>query len=188
MNKLISSRFISLAEKPHASKKADEKIKKKLSALNFSGDTKYLEFEAEQTYSFGPDKFTVKFDKYLFSRIEPSFLKKLDQFVGFTIIRSLYLIKNGSSSYLLSIGPMSATSGMGHYYRTHLLVQLDSNRPAVEFQSISDDPRRIKIADSGSIYYVQIDLGDYVMEGQTSYRVPLIVSLFSIDSTGQKKI
>lgn len=167
--------------------KADEKIKKRLSALNFIGETKYLEFEAEQAYSFGSDKFIVKFDRDLFSRIEPSYLKKIDEFVAATVIRNLYLLKNGDSSYLLAIGPMSATSGMGHYYRPHLLVPVDSNRPAIEFRSISDDPRRIKIANSAAIYYVQIDLGDYVMDGQTSNRVPLIVSLFSVDDKGQKK-
>jgi hypothetical protein len=169
--------------------KADENIKKKLPTPGDNGDTKYLEFEAEQTYNSGSDKFTVKFDRGLFSRIDPRFLKKLDQFVGFTITRNLYLIKNGNSSYLLSIGSMSATSGMGHLYRDHLLVPLDLNRPAIEFESISDDPRRIGIADSGTIYYTQIDPPYFgAVKESASKSLRLTGSLFTVDNAGNKKL
>lgn len=169
--------------------KADENTKKKLATLGYDADTKYYEFEAEQTYNFGPDKFTVKLDRNLFSRIDPGFLKKLDQFVGYTITRNLYLIKNGNSSYLLSIGSGSATSGMGHLYRLHLLIPLDLNRPVIEFESISDDPRRIGIADSGSIYYTQIDPPYYgAIKESASKSLRLTGSLFTVDNAGNKRL
>jgi len=169
--------------------KADENAKKKLATLGYDADTKYYEFEAEQTHNFGPDKFTVKLDRNLFSRIDPGFLKKLDQFVGYTITRNLYLIKNGNSSYLLSIGSMSATSGMGHLYKYHFLVPLDLNRSVIEFESISDDPRRIGIADSGTIYYTQIDpLYFGAVKESASKPLHLTGSLFTVDNAGNKKL
>ena len=170
-------------------RKADENMKAKLSGLGFSGSTEYLEFEAVETNSFGSDKFTVKFDRNLFSRIDPKFLKKLDQFIGYTITRNLYLIKNGNSSFLLSIGSGSATSGMGHLFRLHLLLPFDLDRPVTEFESISDDPRRIGIADSGSIYYTQIDPPYYgAVKESASKSLRLTESLFSIDSAGNKRL
>lgn len=168
--------------------KADENIKTKLSALGFNGNTEYLELEAVETNSFGADKFTVNFDKDLFSKINPDSLKRLDKYVGFTDFRNLYFLKNNNNGYLLLIGHESATSGMGHYYRTHLLVPLDSNRTVTDFQSISDDPRRIKIADSGAVYYAQVDLDDDAIKDQTSKRVSLIVSLFAVDNTNNKRL
>ncbi|MBK8148040.1 MAG: hypothetical protein IPK58_07425 [Acidobacteria bacterium] len=142
-----------------------------------------------ETNSFGADKFTVNFDKDLFSKINPDSLKKLDKYVGFTDFRNLYFLKNNNTDYLLLIGHESATSGMGHYYRTHLLVPLDSNKTAVDFQSISDDPRRIGIADSGAVYYVQIDPPYFgAIKESTTKRLRLIVSLFAVDNTGDKRL
>lgn len=168
--------------------KADEKIEKKLSALGFKRSTEYLEFEAVETSSFGADKFIVNFDKNLFSRINPDLLKKLDEYVGFTDSRNLYFVKNNDVDYLLLIGHQSATSGMGHYYRIHLLLPLDSNKPVIDFQSMSDDPRRVKIVNSGTIYYTQIDLDNDNIKDYESKRMPLIVSLFTIDNTGNKNL
>lgn len=168
--------------------KSDETIKKKLSALNFNGDDEYLEFETIQTYNSGPDKFTVSFNKDLFSKINADSLKKLDQYVGFTITRNLYFIKDGKIGYLLLIGHESAGSGLGLNYMAHLLVPLDSDKPTIVFQSISDNPRKVKLSDSGAIHYVQFDLDNNSMKDQTSKQVPLTVSLFTIDSGNNKSL
>lgn len=168
--------------------KAEENLKTKLPELGFNSSTEYLEFEVTETNSFGADKFTVNIDKHLFSKTNPDSLKNLDKYVGFTDSRNLYLLKNDNISYLLLIGHESATSGLGHFYRTHLLVPIDSDRTAIEFQSISDDPRRIRIADSGAIYYVLVDLDNDSIEDPTSTRVPLEVSLYSVDSANNKRL
>lgn len=167
--------------------KLDENIKKKLSTLGYKGDTKYLEFDAEQTYNFGPDKFTVKFEKDLFSKLDPKYLKELDQYVGSTIVRDLYLIEDIDSRYLLAIGPESTGSGMGALYLSHLLIPLEVNRPVIEFESISDDPRRIKISDSGTLYYVQIDPPYFgAVKESTKKRLNLTVSLFAVDGSNKR--
>lgn len=166
---------------------ADEQIRKKMPLRDSQGAIEYSVFEAVETNSFGSDKFTVNLDKNLFSSINPDALKTLDKYVGLTDFRQLYFIKNENSGYLLLIGHASSTSGMGHNFREHLLVPLDSNRPTIEFSSISDDPRRIRIANSNTIHYVQIEL-DYESVKQTTKRVRLIVSLFTVDSTGNKRL
>ncbi|MCZ2391147.1 MAG: hypothetical protein LC113_08735 [Acidobacteria bacterium] len=168
---------------------ADEDFKRKLSELNVREDTEYFEFAAEQTYERGAAKFTVKVDRELFLAIEPNILKKLDQSVGFTVTRNLYLLKNGNSSYLLLIGPGSATSGMGHLYGDHLLLPLDANRSAIEFESISDDPRRVRLTDSGSICYVKIDppyMG--AVKESRSRPLRLTASVFLTDGTRSKQL
>ena len=169
--------------------KADENIKRKLSEQGINGNAEYSEFKAVETNSFGADKFTVNFDKDMFSKINPDSLRKLDKYAGLTITRSLYYIKNNKTGYLLLIGQPSASSGLGLYYKAHLLLPLDSNGPVVEFESISDDPRRIKIADSGAIYYVQIDPPYYgAIKESTTKRLNLRVSLFAVDGTGNKSL
>lgn len=167
----------------------DENIKKKVSTIRFNGNTDYSQFNAVETNSFGSDKFTVKFDKELFSKINPSSLKKLDDYVGFTDSRYLYYIKDANHGYLLLIGHESATSGMGHYYRSHLLIPLESNTSVIEFQSISDDPRRIGITDSGAVYYIQID-PPYVgaIKDVATKSIELTVSLFTVNSMSNKRL
>ncbi|MGB7070291.1 MAG: hypothetical protein WBD22_12420 [Pyrinomonadaceae bacterium] len=169
--------------------KTDENVKRKLRILGYEGATKFFEFDATQTYNSGPDKFTLKINKDLFSRIDSNFLKKLDQYVGFTITRNLYFLENDDTRYLLLIGTESATSGMGHNYRTHLLVPLDPNRSAIDFQSISDNPRRIGIAESGEIYYTQIDPPYFgAIREVEKEPIRLTASVFIIDSAGNKRL
>lgn len=169
--------------------RADENIKKKLSALGFNADTKYFEFEAVEKNSFGSDKFILNFDKVQFSNLSSDSLKKLDKYIGFTDSRKLYFIKNKNISYLLLIGHDSSTSGMGHNYRTHLLIPLNPNRPPIDFNSISEDPRRIRIDDSGTIYYVQIDPPYFgAIKDGAAKSIDLTVSLFTVDSMSNQKV
>lgn len=155
---------------------ADKKIERTLSAIGLSGDIEYFRFEAPEMESA---KVTVNFDIELFSKISPASLKNLDEYMGFTDFRDLYLIRNGKTSYLLLVGHQSATSGIGHLYRLHLLVPLDPNKPGITFDSISEDPRRIKIDASGTIYYVQID--DDPGNPKESRTRRLDVSLISVE-------
>lgn len=152
-------------------------------------DTNYFEFGPTEKSEFGSNILVLNIMKDQFSQISPDSLKKLDQYVGFTDDRQIYFIKSKNLSYLLLVGHESATSGMGHYYRTHLLIPFDLNRPVIEFESISDDPRRIGIADSGSIYYTQIDPPYYgAIKESASKSLHLTGSLFTVDAAGNKRL
>lgn len=156
-------------------------IKDKLSGLGFKGNTKYFAFNSQK-------KFTLKLNKEQSAKISLDSVKKLDSNAGVTDSNELYLIKNEDHEYLLLTGHNIGTSGIGHYYRYHTLVPLNSNRPILEFDSILSEPRKIKIDDSGVIYYTQIDSVDFgAVKNVGSNNFPVIVSLFTFDGASNKK-
>lgn len=157
------------------------KIKNKFSSLGFKGNTKYFKFDNQK-------KFTLRLNKEQSAKINLDLVKKLDSNASLTDSNELYFIKSENHGYLLLTGHSIGTSGIGHYYRYHTLVPLDSNKPIIEFDSISSDPRKIKIDDSGTIYYTQIDSVDFgAVKNVDSDNFPVTVSLFTFDGVSNKK-
>lgn len=170
-------------------KQVDEKITSKLLELNYNGNMEYFEFDVKEKRKLPGEKFVIQFSKDQFAKIQPNLLLKLDQFFGYMDFRNLYFIENSNVGYLLLIGHQSATSGIGHNYRLHLLIPLDLNKPEISFNSISDDPMRVKVDNSGVVYYAQVDeREDEPFPKIDSKARRLNASLFTFDHTSKKEL
>jgi hypothetical protein len=163
--------------------KLEKKIINKLNVLGLRGKTKYFKFDERENESF-----TLKLSKEQSGKINLNFIKKLDSNADFTLSDELYFIKNNNHGYLLLTGHETAASGIGHLYRHHILVPMDSNKSIVEFDSMLSDPRKIKIDDSGTIYYTQIDSTYFgAARDVNSDYFDVIVSFFTFDGVSNKK-
>lgn len=168
-------------------RETDTNIRKKLPGLGFNGNTKYFKFLGEEKNE--QQRFTLRLGKENFARINLDSLKKFDSQASFTESNDLYFLKNKEYDYLVMIGRNIGASGYGHYYRVHTLLPLTSKKPMIEFDSLTDDPRKIRIDDSGRIYYVQIDsrkLG--AIADVDTNNLPVTVSLFSFNGERDKKL
>ncbi len=159
----------------------DAKVKKKLPDLGFKGNTKYFVLEDQ-------GKFTLMLSKEQYATINPDLMKKFDSLASLTDSNELYFIKNNDYEYLLLIGHNTGASGYGHYYRHHTLLPLARNKAILEFDSLTHSPGKIRIDDSGTIYYVQIDSETVgAIEDVESNKFPVTVSIFTFDGISKKK-
>lgn len=169
--------------------KIEKKIEDKLNVLGFKGKTKYFKFNGQEKVSDNkPFSFTLKLNNEQVPKLNLDFVKKLDSDATNYDSFELYFLKNKQHEYLLLIGHASGTSGIGHLYRYHTLVPLNSNKGVIELDSMFTDPRKIKIDDSGTIYYTQVDSTYFGAAGDVdSANFSVVVSLFTIDGEKSKK-
>ncbi len=170
--------------------KIEKKIEDKLAVLGFKGKTKYFNFnEKEKVSDNKPFSFSLKLNSEQLAKLNLDFVKKLDSAALNYDSCELYFLKNNRHEYLLLIGHASATSGIGHLYRYHTLVPMNSNKSVVELDSMFSDPRKIKIDDSGTIYYTQVDSTYFgaVKDVDSDY-FSVVVSLFTLNGEKSKKL
>ncbi len=170
--------------------KIERKIEDKLAVLGFRGKTKYFKFNDQEKVSDNkPFSFLLKLRSEQSAKLKLDFVKKLDSDAMNYDSCNLYFLKNNQHEYLLLIGHASATSGIGHLYRYHTLVPLDSNKSIIELDSIFSDPRKIKIDDSGTIYYMQVDSTYFgAVKDVNSPNFSVVVSLFTLNGEKSKKL
>ncbi len=161
----------------------ESKLNKKLSSLGLSGSIQYFEPESKQSYSFGPDKFVIKIHRNLFEQVGMEAWKKVDEYVGNTVTRRLFVLANDGFTKLLLIGNESAASGLGHLLRSHFLLSANSDSPAISFRSISDDPRRVGFSTLGTTYFVQIEpIDSDDKKASTTKSIRLKSSLLTVEN------
>lgn len=160
-------------------------IGRKLPTFAFGGDTKYFMFNYDESNE--QRIFALTLSKEQFALINLDSLKKFDSDASFTDSNNLYFLKNKEYGYLALIGHNIGSSGYGHYYQVHTLLPLRPDKPMIEFDSLGNDPRKIRIDNSGNIHYIQIDskkLGAVT----DSNDFPVTVSLFSFDNKSHKEL
>ena len=170
-------------------RETDVKIRKKLLDLGFKSDTKYFIFEGQEKNSIEQKRFTLRLSKEQVAKINLGLMKEFDSQASNLNLNDLYFLKNNNHESLLMIGHNVGTSGYGHYYRVHILFPLEPNQSIFEFHSVTGDPRKISIDESGRIHYVQIDskrLG--AVTDVDSDDFPVTVSLFTYNGASHKKI
>lgn len=170
--------------------KIEKKIEDKLTVLGFRGKTKYFKFNEQEIVSDNkPFSFSLKLSSEQLANLKLDYVKKLDSDAMNYDSCNLYFLKNNQHEYLLLIGHASATSGIGHLYRYHTLVPLNSNKTIVELDSMFGDPRKIKIDDSGTIYYTQVDSTYFgAVKDVNSAYFSVVVSLFTLNGEKSKKL
>ena len=149
-----------------------------------------LKFDGKEKDALEQNQFTLKLTKEQFVKLNLDAFKKFDSDTSGLDFNELYFIKNKDYEYLLMIGHKIATSGIGHYYRNFRLFPLVIDKPIVEFDSLSDDPRSIRIADSGTINYTQMDstyFGAVKVDDLYIKSFKETVSLFTFDFSADKK-
>jgi hypothetical protein len=163
----------------------EKRIKNKLSNLGFRGETEYFKFDNQGKFILRPSKEQV-------TKINLDSIKEMESFAGGVSDNNLYLIRSAQHEYLVMIGQALGASGIGVYYWNYLIVPLDLNKTVIKFGSVSSNPKSIKIDNSGTIYYTQVDQNYYPRPAADSdselEHFPLIVSLFSYENGRNKKV
>jgi hypothetical protein len=169
---------LSVVNKKSCFETIDRKLYQTLAKLGVSAETKYFIVTNDHATLTRHEPFKLQMSKENFTALDSTALREFDARIGLVHSQVIYLIERNDFRYLLSIGLNPGASGYGSYYRVHTALSLFAPRPLLKFDSISDDPRKVKIDRSGNLFYVQIEtLGLGAIPTSAEKRMPVTVRL-----------